>query len=380
MNKSNLLTLLPILGGLFGGQTAAQPVVADVERIVSDIHSIISSEISNTLASIDFKTLQKEAPRIMDGTTADPSDPTAFAFQKEKVIEKQFSVTPRHSLSIDNRYGKVSVQNWNRDEVKVTIRIRTAENAERRAQEALDRVHIAESRSDNVISLKTQISSSDANWWSSLTSGSGDRALRIDYAVYMPKGNDLTLTNKYGPVELADRDGRVSLSVSYGSLHTGRLNGRNNSLTVAYSKGVIDYLREGEVTVRYGGIRLSESDRLKLSSSYSDGEIGRINQAADVEVRYGSSFRMGLGSDIKEVNVNAAYAPVTIEPSASADFNFSVAISYGGFDYDNGSVHITSKAEGTTSKSYTGYWNRSGSNTVNINSRYGAVNLSKPLP
>lgn len=347
MNKFNTrATLAMAIVSIYTLKAVAQPPIG---------------EITQSIASIDFEAI--------------PSSPSLSFIQKEKVVEKNYSVNSKHKLSIDNRYGKISVHNWNRNEIKVTITIRTAENSEKRAQDALERVQIKESTSGNTISLKTNIGSSDSNWWSSLTSGGNDRALRIDYEVYMPKRNELTLANQYGPIELGDRDGKVTLSVSYGSLQAGRLNATDNSLSIAYSKADIDYLQEGDVSVRYGGFTLSEGEKLTLSSSYSGGDIGQVNQVADIAIRYGSPFKMGLGPGIKKVNIAASYAKVSIEPAANAAFQFNVAISYGGFDYDHNLINISTQSESPTSKSYTGYWNRSTNNSVNISSRYGAVSL-----
>lgn len=380
MNKFNIYIPLTALVCLFCCKTTAQPAFNNIDQLALEIQN----ETNQSIASIDFEALQKDVARITASVPSlieqsrlitDPFNPSAFSFQKEKVIEKIYPVSSKHKLSIDNRYGKVSIHNWSRNEVKVTVRIRTAENSEKRAQDALDRVRIDESVSGNTISFKTSISSSNSNWWSSLTNGADDRALRIDYVVYMPKLNDLTLANQYGPIELDDRDGKVTLSVSYGSLRAGRLNARDNSLSVAYSKADIDYLQEGDVSVRYGGLSLSESERLTLSISYSGGEIGCVNQEADVAVRYGSPFKMGLGTDIKKVNVAASYAKISIEPATNAAFDFNVAVSYGGFDYDHSLTNISTKSESTTSKSYTGYWNKSANNSVNISSRYGTVSL-----
>lgn len=381
MNKSSIhIPFLAAFTCLLSGITAAQPT----HICVNQIALAYQDEINRPIASIDFQALQHNATRIATSVSplieqsqaiADPFDPSEFSFQKEKVIEKTYPVNTNHKLSIDNRYGNISIHNWNRNEVKVTVRIRTAENSEKRAQDALERVRIDESASGNSISFKTNITSSDSNWWSSLTNGAGDRALRIDYEVYMPKQNDLTLANQYGPIELEDRDGKVTLSVRYGSLRAGRLNARDNSLSIGYSKADIDYLEDGDVSVRYGGLILSESGKLTLSISYSDGEIGRINHEADIAIRYGSSFNMGLGANIKKVNVAASYAKVSIEPAKEAAFNFNVAISYGGFDYDHNLTNIRTRSEGTTSKSFTGYWNKSTDNSVNISSRYGAVSM-----
>src|SRR5690606_12628541 len=150
-------------------------------------------------------------------------------YQKERVTEYTYPIDSRQSVNVDNRYGKIAINNWAKNEIKVIVTVRTAETSERRAQDALDRVRIDQSRSGSAISFETAIESSDSNWWSVLTSGVGDRTLRVDYDIYLPKNNELVLANRYGAIELADRDGRVDVSVSYGSLHAGRLNSLDNS-------------------------------------------------------------------------------------------------------------------------------------------------------
>src|SRR5690606_38043111 len=127
-------------------------------------------EVSRVVEQIPDLVEQRQA--IVEAFT-----PTTLTFQHEKVIEKAYPVNRKHQLSIDNRYGRISVHNWNRNEAKVTITVRTAEGSEKRAQEALDRVRIEESTEGNVISLKTDITASGGSWWSSLTGESGDRAL-----------------------------------------------------------------------------------------------------------------------------------------------------------------------------------------------------------
>jgi len=298
-----------------------------------------------------------------------------FIYQKEKVTEYAYPINSHQSVNVDNRYGKITVNNWAKNEVKVIVTIRTAENSERRAQEALDRVRINQSKTGQTISFKTAIESSDSNWWSMLTSGVGDRTLRVDYDIYLPKKNQLVLANRYGAVELSDRDGTVNVSVSYGSLQAGRLNGPDNSLSVAYSKADVEYLNEGEVTVRYGGFTLSEAENLTLSMSSSGGKIGKVNQQADISLRYSGGFEMGLGPSIQQANVAASYSNVHIRPSSEAFFNFDVAVSYGGFNYDHNRINIGSKSENHTSASYAGYWNKAADNVVSVSARYGTVSL-----
>ncbi len=393
MNRFSAYISLAALACLCSSEATAQPIIEDIDQITSHIQK----EVSQSIASIDFEVLHRDvtriaarAPELIEQSQAIVDRvaqlnwedlPESYDLngsllvQKEKVIEKLYTVNSKHRLNIDNHYGKVAVHNWDRDQVKVTIKVRTAENSERRAQDALDRVRIDESTSGRDISLKTRISSSDSNWWSALTSGGGDRSLRIDYDIYMPAQNELTLANHYGPIELDDRSGKVTLSVSYGSLSAGRLTASGNALSVAYSNADVEYLHDADVSVRYGRLSLVESERLKLDISYSGGDIGKINREADINVKYGGKFKVGFGSDIKKANVNASYSNVSIEPAADAAFHFNVAVSYGGFDYDRNRTSFNSKSEGTTSKSYSGYWNKTVDNPVNVNARYGNISL-----
>ncbi len=348
----------------------------EVEKIVAEIEQIdfaptarqsetMAEDISRELSQIDWDQLSENANSV-----------DHHGIQKEKVIEKSYPINANQRATIDNRYGKITVHNWNRNEIKVTVTVRTTESSERRAQDALDRVRIDESKSGNSISFKTHIAADDSNWWSSFTSGGGNRALSVDYEVYMPKGNELSLANRYGAIEVGDRDGKVDISVSYGSLKAGRLNNPNNSLSVAYSKANIAYLNEGDVSVRYGGFSLSEAEKLKLALSYtSGGEIGKVNGEADVSLRYSGGFQMGLGSAIKKANVSASYSSVDIRPASDASFNFDIAVSYGGFDYDRNRANFDTRSESNTAKSYSGYWNKANNNTVSISSRYGKVSL-----
>lgn len=349
---------------------------------IDELTAEIGEEVLKALGDIDFHTIASDAVKMgvqnLDWTQPEvqPDMTSHYGFQKEKIIEKVYPICSQTKVSIANRYGKIRLHNWARREIKVTVRIRTAENSEKRAQEALDRVHIDESISENNVSFKTNILADDSSWWSSLTSGATNRALQVDYEIYLPRENELALANRYGPIELGDRDGRVAISVSYGSLQAGRLQGPNNSLAVAYSSAAIVYLNEGDVSVRYGGFKLSEAEKITLAmSTSSGGYIGKVNREADISLRYSSGFEMGLGPAIQKANVAASYSNVHIKPATGAAFHFSVSVSYGGFDYDPNRISIGSKSERNTSKSYTGYWNKAVNNSVNISSRYGGVSL-----
>lgn len=376
IENDELKTEIKIMGRKveqIGAHVADAMKQIDIENLTKDVQEIAAlskqetQKLADQIAKMNLSDLKEQGQMTLPSLT----------FQKEKLIEKSYPVTAKHLLDIDNRYGKVTVRNWNRNEISIKVRIRTAESSERRAQGALDRVQIDESKSGSRIVLKTNIQSGDSNWWAMLTGGKNDRALQIDYEVYMPSKNQIAITNRYGAVELSDREGETAISVSYGSLKAGRLNALNNTLSIAYSKANITYINTGDVTVRYGEFNLAEADRLTLALSYTSGsEIGVVNREADVSLQYSGGFELGLGQAIQKVNIAAAYSSTTINPRSGAAFNFNVSLSYGGFDYDHQHTHINSQSGGNTAKNYTGYWNKTSNNSVNISSRYGKVSIN----
>lgn len=296
-------------------------------------------------------------------------------YQEEKVIEKVYQAGSGDKLSIDNRYGRIKVNNWNRNEFKVVVRVKVGESSSRRAQEALDRVTISDSKSGSDVQFKTSIASAESGWFSSMT-GSRNQELSVNYEVYMPAANELCLTNRYGPIEIGDRDGKLDVSVRYGSLKTGKLNAPDNTVSASYSKVDIASAKEATIDVKYGGLALGEIGKATISLSYSgNGKIRAVTESADVSLRYSSGLYIGLGPGIKEANIAASYSSVVVSPAKDAAFDFNADVSYGKFDYGPDAI-VRESAGGNTSKQYTGYWNRaSASNSVNISARYGSVTL-----
>lgn len=358
-------------------------ITREAEKL-AHVSEIEGRRISEELGKIDFSAIERQGEIIgeeiskIDFENIWEESTPAFnhLYQQEKVIEKVYKIGAQDKLSIDNRYGKIKINNWNRNEFKVVVTITAGESSEKRAREAIERVEIQESKSGNQVSFKTVISSAESNWISSFLGSSGNHELKIDYEVYMPAGNELTLANSYGAIETGDRDGKFTVSVKYGSLKTGELRSKSNSIAASYSKATIGYLNEGNVAMKYGSLSISEADKVTASLSYSgNSDIGIVNNRANVSLKYSGGFKLGLGSRIHQANVEAAYSSLAIKPSPSAAFDFSTAVSYGSFDYDKAITKISHETKGNTSSSYSGYWNKSGNNTVNISAKYGSVTM-----
>lgn len=300
----------------------------------------------------------------------------AVTYEEQKTIEKSFVVDASHQLRIDNRYGKVQLSNWDRNQIRVVVTVRTEESSRQRSQDALDRVDIVHSTQGQVISFETKIASKPDSWWTALTN-SGSRSLSIDYEVFLPKFTGITIKNSYGETIIPDRDGKVDLTVQYGSLNAKNLGSNSNRLRISYSKATIQTLDEGNIDIKYGSLALGAANTLELDMSYCSGSsIGEIRESLDVSLKYSSNFELGLGKNIRKANIKGSYSGMQIMPHKDARMDFDVSVSYGSFKYSNSLARISNHTEKSrTSSSYTGNWNGGGYGVVNISSSYGSVTL-----
>jgi hypothetical protein len=76
---------------------------------------------------------------------------------KSKSYSKSYNVDANDKLQIENRYGKVEVNTWAKNEVKVDVEIKTYANEDDDAQKLLDMVKINDSKDGNGVNFKTQI-------------------------------------------------------------------------------------------------------------------------------------------------------------------------------------------------------------------------------
>src|SRR5207245_1623043 len=105
--------------------------------------------------------------------------------EKIKKINRSYTVASKDGLSIENKYGTVEINTWDKNEFKVEITIKSTAESDANAQKQLDRVSINERRTGERIQFITEISNMGSNW-----GNKGDkRSLEINYMVFMPKNN-----------------------------------------------------------------------------------------------------------------------------------------------------------------------------------------------
>ncbi|MBA9079488.1 hypothetical protein [Rufibacter quisquiliarum] len=329
-----------------------------------------------------------------------------FAAEKTKNIARSFKVTGADKLSISNSFGRVDVQTWNRNEVTVEVRIITRASSEGKAQEILDKIDVNVTEGGNLISFATQLQPMQIR-------SSSEKSFEINYLVKMPKTNAVAISSRYGVIQLPDFDGPTDLTVKYGKLTTGRLNNRRNSISVTYSTGecVLEYVKAGDLEVKYSHLRLNGGEAINAATAYSRVSIDKVDNLA-VESRYDTHFNVGsagevtgrssytsfsigsisealamdlkyctkfevenISNNFKKVNLTGGYSFIKLGFSDKSAFNFDISTSYcGNPKFNEDKIDFTFKEVKNTSAVYRGrYGSSSPKGTVNVTNKYGSL-------
>lgn len=306
--------------------------------------------------------------------------------EKTKSYSKSYNVDGNDVINIDNKFGKITVITWAKSEVKVDVQIKVGANDGDKAQKLLDNVTIRDSKDGSGVSFKTYINQNDddnGSWGNLFGKKNSVRKMEINYTVYMPAKNPLTITNKYGSTELPDLSGKLNINNSYGSLNAKSLSNPACQIRVKYGSATIGTLTGSDLDVAYGSLNLGDCDKLNADVSYGSAKIGRITTSGNINVKFSGALKIGeVDKNVKNLSVNSSYSSVKLGVSDGQNADFDITVHYGSFNYGGHDVNITSKtpADGergfSPTKTYKGHLGKGGSDrTITISTSYGSVSF-----
>lgn len=336
-------------------------------------------ELDHTFKNLDQNFKIVVQPNFAD---PDPADNKGYvqASEKSKKISKTYSVNAKDKLSINNQYGQVTINVWDKKEIKVDVEVKAFEASDSKAEALLNNVSINESRQGDLISFKTNFGKSNISWWSRTKNGKEQkRGVQVNYVVFMPANNPLDISNRYGSTILPDFSGPLNVNSSYGSFAAQELNNPANRVKVSYGSANIEGFSSGMLDVSYGNLKLTNADKLSADIRYSSAKIGRLTNGGNLDLSYGGCKIEEMDKNVRNLVVNSSYSGLTIGIDEAASFSFDVTVSYAGFNFDDSKVNITSKtpddnAKGwNPTKNYKGTYGKGSDSRVIIKSNYGGV-------
>ena len=365
---------------------------ATINNFASNIRVNVSDDDDKAEINADPKIelnlgnlLDKLDINVSDNNNGDETE-NNYQSLKVKNYSKSYPLDANDRVRLSNQYGKITVNTWDRHEIKVDIQIKAEARNDDDAQKLIDGVQISDSKSGDQVSFKTNIDH-DGNdgFWSLFNFGGKNKKqkLTINYVVYMPAKTDLNVEVSYGSIALPDLDGKVRVSSSYGSTSIQSLSNPANEIEGSYGSIKIGSMNGGRVDFSYGSVDIDEVNNVKADLSYGSFKLGRLKGVGEFDLSYEGGFKIGeVASSLKRLNINNSYSGTNVGLAPNSNFDFDITVSYGGFNYNDDKVTVTSKnpPDGSrhigTTRNYKGHVGKGGSDArVTINTSYGGVSF-----
>ncbi|MEE6186575.1 hypothetical protein [Niabella digestorum] len=280
---------------------------------------------------------------------------TAHAHYAEKIktYTQSYPLQSNQVIKISNKFGKVVVNSWNRNEVKVEATIITSAKDERMAQQLLDHINI-ESRAGTSITFTTRFSGSTARGKSSQSK------MEVNYVIYMPSSNPLEIKNEFGNTFLPDWKGVIDIDQAFGELSVG---------SIANVKSI---------RVKFGGLNATAIHGGDIKISYSKLHIDKLTGTVSGKIDFCSGVHLGLHNALEKLDLKTSYSDIVCKIAPALDATFQISTSYGDLKNLSGTEIVNQTREKrygpTFDKSYKGV-KGSGKVPVNISASFGNITL-----
>ena len=277
-------------------------------------------------------------------------------FKKTKTVSKTYALSGGDRVVLENQFGKMEINTWDRNEVKVEIVITGKSDEEARAGQILDLISIEEGKSAGEVRFRTRFENTKEKKEESKVHR--NEGMNIDYTVHLPAGTSLEASNQFGPLSIPDYRGTLELTSKFGELTAGKLT-NNRELNVEFGKATI-----GQVS---GG---------KLNIKFSEATVNKITGQVESGIEF-SNVKIDLDNEVKNLQLRNSYSAVYLDLDRNFGANWEIQTSHGEFSNKTG---FPIKEEGSDDKGYGPRFTKkykgvsgSGSASIKINSSFGEI-------
>ena len=337
-----------------------------------------------------------------------------------KTIEKEFDITADGRVSLSNKHGKLEIDTWDQNKVKVTVLIVVDTRKESDAQKVFEDINIDFSNSANSVSVETIFDRGLNNFWNK---GYGE--VSVDMTVTLPKTNHLNIRNRHGHTYIGDFAGEVEVNIAHGNFKGGNFtneldfdishgngiigNAKNIYADISHGKLEASNIENIEVDLSHStlevedagdvnsssahsrlylanigkfktnrsshdNIRIETAKSFRLNSSHTNISIKKVQEMVDVDMNHGS-FETGLASQFSEVNIEGSHTGFSINVEPNASFKMDASSEHAGIRYPSG-MNVNYHVEKNHNKTIKGYLgNESASSLIMARLSHGSLKV-----
>jgi len=148
-------------------------------------------------------------------------------------LREQFEKTVRFNsggeLILENTNGSVSVESWDKDEVRIESEKVVKAGSRRKAEKIMEDVRIDIERGEDYLEIKTRLPRRGSGFWDWIFGEAGN--IHVEYRLYVPKNLKLDTNTVNGRVHIAEVGGQIRIKSTNGRIKAYRVEGSVNAKT-----------------------------------------------------------------------------------------------------------------------------------------------------
>lgn len=336
----------------------------------------------------------------------------------EKIIEKSFPINANGTFDVTNKYGSITIKNWDKKEVEIKVFISVRASSESKANDVFDRIEVNFRNDPGYVMAATEIESQNSSWFSW---GNSDSDFQINYEVKMPKTVHLKASNKYGNMYLSDLENGAELEAKYGDIRSTLIVGEvgldlgygktyfdkwgNLNANVKYSEIEGNTLGDAKIDSKYSKFSFNNIGHLKCDTGYDDYKIDKaisienegkydnfdIDEITDVSIenrnnnvkidelhgkleidqKYGSIDIDDIDCNNAGIDIDGEYIDIDLGLGSCNNYDVDIKCEYSNLDLPN-SLDNEIRKDGHNDKSVNAKAGN-GSKEIRIRARYGSI-------
>ena len=319
-----------------------------------------------------------------------------------RVIKKEFTVNPDAQLIIDNSFGKVHCNNWDKALVQIEITVTVEESDRKSADKVMDGISFDINGSASQVTARTIIGEGGFK---------GRNHVTIDYMINMPTTISPDISNKFGDIYINEFSGKGKINLSYGNLEANKLGNSDNLIEIKFGKANVKWIQGAVLNLKYSEMEVDYAGSLRIDSKYSnlnankiialnvnfeggkfnmensssvdskskfsDIDITRIEQSLSLDIQYGNCSVHEMPADFSSVSIKNKYANVDIGLADNANYSLDADLRFCELDFPEDQANISQRIITNTTKSYKGIIGKGANpvSKVSVRSEFGNVSL-----
>lgn len=236
---------------------------------------------------------------------------------------------------------------------------------------------------------------------------------KINYIISIPRNISLMIDLKYGNIKMDKFSSSFFANLSYSNLSAISIVGVNPQIKAKYSEIKIDETKNINLSSSYSDIRIKRADKIEIAGNYNDYVFGSLHSLStigstaygdirittvgdvnadlkytdividnllanlDITTAYGDIDIRNVSANLKNINVKASYADLTVSLPQNLGASLSANLSYGDMivlkKYDVRYSESIEKGSKVIKKGQIG--SKTPTAVINISGSYGDVRI-----